>query len=81
MCGEGRFIEIFVDTPIDVCEDRDTKGLYASARRGEIKGFTGIDDPYEEPIEPEIRITTTDRTPVDNAALILRHLEDLGLVR
>ncbi|HEV3226951.1 MAG TPA: adenylyl-sulfate kinase [Acidimicrobiales bacterium] len=55
-----RFFEIFVDTPIDVCESRDPKGLYAKARAGELKGFTGIDDPYEAPIAPELRLTPDD---------------------
>ncbi|MDW8396265.1 MAG: bifunctional sulfate adenylyltransferase/adenylylsulfate kinase, partial [Anaerolineae bacterium] len=57
--NEDAFIEVFVDTPIEVCEQRDTKGLYAKARRGEIKGFTGIDDPYEPPIAPEVRFDTS----------------------
>ena len=52
--GPGQFVEVFVDTPLEVCEDRDTKGMYARARRGEIKGFTGIDDPYEPPVNPEL---------------------------
>jgi adenylylsulfate kinase len=56
------FIEIYVSTPLEVCEQRDPKGLYAKARRGEIKEFTGIDDPYEEPSEPELRIDTTNQT-------------------
>ena len=54
------FFEVFVDTPIAVCETRDPKGLYAKARAGEIKGFTGIDDPYEAPAEPELRVTPDD---------------------
>lgn len=54
-----RFIEIYVATPLEVCEQRDPKGLYEKARRGEIKDFTGIDDPYEEPLNPELRIDTT----------------------
>jgi len=52
-----RFIEVFVDTPIEVCEQRDPKGLYKMARAGEITGFTGIDDPYEPPVDPEVRLT------------------------
>ena len=52
-----RFVEVFVDTPIELCEERDVKGLYAKARAGEIKGFTGIDDPYEAPIEPDLVLT------------------------
>ena len=51
---QGEFIEVFVDTPIDICEQRDPKGLYKKARAGEIKGFTGIDDPYEAPVDPEL---------------------------
>jgi bifunctional enzyme CysN/CysC len=62
----GEFIEIFVDTPIDVAEQRDPKGLYKKARRGELKNFTGIDSPYEFPENPEIRIDTT--TPPEAAA-------------
>ena len=54
----GSFIEVFVDTPIAECERRDVKGLYAKARRGEIKGFTGVDDPYEPPLHPEVRLNT-----------------------
>jgi adenylyl-sulfate kinase len=53
------FVEVFVDTPIEVCEQRDPKGLYAKARAGEIRGFTGIDDPYEAPVHPELRIDTS----------------------
>ena len=60
MIGQENYIEIFVDTPLEVAEQRDTKGLYARARRGEIVGFTGIDDPYEVPQHPEITIETLD---------------------
>ncbi|MFQ5852893.1 MAG: adenylyl-sulfate kinase, partial [Candidatus Binatia bacterium] len=81
MVGENRFIEIFVDTPLEVCERRDTKGMYARARRGEIKGFTGVDDPYEEPLNPEIQLKTTDCFPEDNARKIIRYLIDQGLVK
>ena len=63
---EGEFIEVFVDTPLEVAEQRDPKGLYAKARRGEIKNFTGIDSPYEAPEKPEILVSTTKRT-VDEA--------------
>jgi len=58
MIGPDRFIEVFVDTPLEECERRDTKGMYAKARRGEIKNFTGIDDPYEPPQHPEIKLVT-----------------------
>ena len=67
MVGERAFVEVFVDTPLEVCEERDPKGLYARARRGELKQFTGIDDPYEAPPSPELRLTTTDCTPEENA--------------
>lgn len=60
---EGEFIEVFVDTPIEVCEQRDPKGLYKKARAGEIKGFTGIDDPYEAPEKPELVLTAAEKTP------------------
>ncbi len=74
------FVEIFVDTPIDLCEDRDPKGLYKKARRGELRGFTGVDDPYEPPLHPEIVIKTAERTPQDIAAEILTFLQDSGYV-
>jgi sulfate adenylyltransferase len=80
MIGEDRFIEVFVDTPLEVCEQRDSKGMYAKARRGEIQGFTGIEDPYEKPVNPEIRLTTTDCSPEDNAGKIIRHLTDKGFL-
>ncbi|MCA9886761.1 MAG: bifunctional sulfate adenylyltransferase/adenylylsulfate kinase [Anaerolineae bacterium] len=80
MIGEG-FMEVFVDTPLEVCEQRDTKGLYAKARRGEIKGFTGIDDPYEAPVNPEIHLTTVDVSPEENARLIIEHLVKEGYLR
>jgi bifunctional enzyme CysN/CysC len=69
-----RFIEVFVDTPIDVCEARDPKGLYAKARRGEIVGFTGVDDPYEPPREPELRLTPSDGSAGDQAERVLATL-------
>ena len=80
LVGE-RFIEVFVDTPIDVCEERDVKGMYAKARLGEIKNFTGIDDPYEVPETPEIVLDTVTYTPEDNARRILEYLIERGLVR
>lgn len=58
--GEADFLEVFIDTPLEVCEARDVKGLYAKARRGEIKGFTGIDSPYEAPEDPFLSIPTAD---------------------
>lgn len=81
MVGSDRFIEVFVDTPLEVCERRDVKGMYARARRGEIKGFTGIDDPYEAPENPEIILNTVDSAPEENARRILQYLQDQGLIR
>jgi sulfate adenylyltransferase len=79
--GSEHFIEIFVDTPLEVCEERDDKGLYAKARRGEIKGFTGIDDPYEVPNNPEIHLQTINIDAENNAHEILQYLIDRGFVR
>lgn len=78
MVGDNRFIEIFVDTPIEVCEERDVKGLYARARRGQITGFTGVDDPYEVPVDPELTLHTVDITPKQNALEIIDFLEQHG---
>ncbi len=77
----GGFLEVHVSTSIDVCESRDRKGLYAKARAGIIKGFTGIDDPYEEPVKAEIVIDTKDLSPDLAAHRILITLEKLGYVR
>jgi sulfate adenylyltransferase len=81
MVGADRFVEVFVDTPLEVCERRDSKGVYAKARRGEITGFTGIDDPYEAPDNPEITLDTVVSTPDENARRVLEHLERQGFVR
>ena len=70
-----RFFEVFVDTPIGVCEERDPKGLYKKARSGEIKGFTGIDDPYEKPSSPDLILTPEHGSPEDGARLVLKLLE------
>ncbi|GAB4523847.1 MAG: bifunctional sulfate adenylyltransferase/adenylylsulfate kinase [Anaerolineales bacterium] len=80
MVGNGNFIEVFMDTPLDVCEDRDVKGLYAKARRGEIKGFTGIDDPYEAPANPEITLQAVGVSPEDNARKIVKYLLAQGFL-
>ena len=77
----GHFVEVFVDTPLEVCESRDVKGMYAKARRGEIKDFTGIDDPYEAPLNPELTLDTVANSPEGNARLILDFLIQNGLVR
>ncbi|HKZ71101.1 MAG TPA: adenylyl-sulfate kinase, partial [Anaerolineales bacterium] len=81
MTGADRFVEVFVDTPIEVCERRDVKGMYAQARRGEITGFTGIDDPYEPPLNAELNLETVGHTPEQNAHLVLHYLVGRGLVR
>lgn len=81
MVGSEHFVEIFVNTPIEVCEDRDVKGMYAMARRGEIKGFTGIDDPYEEPLQPELILNTVNHTPEENAHLVIHYLFEQGFLR
>ena len=65
------FIEVYVSTPLEVCEQRDPKGLYAKARRGEIREFTGIDDPYEEPLNPELIIDTTDQTIGESVKIVV----------
>ena len=80
MHGTDQFVEIYVNTSLEVCEARDTKGLYAKARRGEIKEFTGIDDPYEPPQNPEIICDTVNNTPEGNARQILNFLIEQGLV-
>ena len=80
MFDAGRFIEVFVDTPLPVCEKRDVKGMYRKARSGEIKGFTGIDDPYEPPENAELILNTLDHQPENNARRILNHLIGLGFV-
>jgi sulfate adenylyltransferase len=80
MVGADSFVEIFVDAPLDVCEQRDVKGMYRLAREGKIKNFTGIDDPYEPPHNPEIVIDTVRNTAEENAELILAYLIGQGLV-
>jgi bifunctional enzyme CysN/CysC len=74
MLPEGEFVEVFVDTPLEVAEARDVKGLYKKARSGELKNFTGIDSPYEAPVNPEIRVNTVEMTPQEAAELIVRKL-------
>jgi sulfate adenylyltransferase len=81
MVGTDHYVEVFVDTPLEVCEQRDTKGLYARARRGDIVGFTGIDDPYEAPQNPEVRVDTLSHTAEENARAIIVHLIESGFIR
>lgn len=81
MVPEDHFFEVFVDTPLEVCEERDIKGLYAQARAGKLKNFTGIDDPYEAPVEPEITLQTVDISPAENARLIVDYLIKGGFLQ
>ncbi len=75
------FVEVYVDIPLEVAEQRDPKGLYQKARAGEIKDFTGISAPYEEPLEPEITIRTHEKTVEECVAQIVQWLEERGLVK
>ncbi|MEA5551399.1 adenylyl-sulfate kinase [Anabaena cylindrica UHCC 0172] len=78
----GNFVEVYVNSPLAICEGRDVKGLYKKARSGEIKGFTGIDDPYEPPLNPEIECRTDQETIIESTEKILVKLAELGyLVR
>jgi adenylylsulfate kinase len=76
----GNFIEVFVDTPLEECERRDTKGLYKKARAGILKGFTGIDDPYEPPLNPEVSLDTIKMSPEECADAILDKAVELGFL-
>ncbi len=80
VASADQFVEIYVNTPLEVCEQRDIKGLYAKARRGEITGFTGIDDPYEPPLNPEIICDTVKYSPEENARQIIDYLIEQGFV-
>jgi len=79
--GEGDFIEVFVDAPLEVCEARDPKGLYQKARAGELKGFTGIDDPYEPPQRPELVLEAAAKSPELLADEVIAHLKSAGKLR
>ncbi|MBE9178441.1 adenylyl-sulfate kinase [Oculatella sp. LEGE 06141] len=76
----GDFVEVYVNAPLAVCEQRDVKGLYKKARAGEIKQFTGIDDPYEPPLNPEIECKTDEETLEESVAKVLGRLEQLGYI-
>jgi bifunctional enzyme CysN/CysC len=78
--GEGRFCEVFVDTPLDVAEQRDSKGLYGKARKGELANFTGVDSPYERPEDPELHLDTTATTPDEAATLVVNQLRAMGVI-
>ena len=81
--AEGRlpFIEVHANTPIETCEQRDPKGLYKKARAGQLKGFTGIDDPYEPPLTPELTIDATSTSPQQATVILLQYLEKQGIIR
>jgi len=81
LLAEGEFVEVFMDVPLGTCEQRDPKGLYKKARAGEIKGFTGIDDPYEAPEKAELVVKNGECTPQEAAAQVIAYLEDRGLLR
>ncbi len=76
----GNFIEVFVNTPLEVCEKRDIKGLYAKARGGKIPNFTGISDPYEEPENPEIEVKTANSSIEQSVDYVIQRLEELGWI-
>lgn len=81
LIGSERFVEVFVNTPIEECERRDSKGMYVRARRGEIENFTGIDDPYEPPSQPEIELDTSEQTAAENARRIILYLQERGFLK
>lgn len=81
LVGSDRFIEIYVNTPIEECERRDGKGMYLKARRGEIKNFTGIDDPYEPPLQAELELDTTQYTAEENSRKIIAYLQERGFLK
>jgi len=78
--AQGDFVEVFVDAPIEVCEARDPKGLYKKARAGELKGFTGIDDPYEPPLKPELRLDAASKSPEALADEVVGYLKAAGKI-
>lgn len=81
MIGADRFVEVFMNTPLEECERRDVKGMYLKARRGEIRNFTGIDDPYEAPVQPELELQTMQNSPEENARLIVAYLTERGFLK
>jgi adenylylsulfate kinase len=76
----GTFVEVFVDTSVEECANRDVKGLYAKAFAGEVKEFTGVSDPYEAPERPEVHVRTEEETPEESAAQVIAELEARGLI-
>jgi len=80
LVGDGEFIEVFLDTPLDICEQRDPKGLYKKARAGEIKHFTGIDSDYQVPVNPEIRIDTSANSLEQSVQQLVAYLKDKQVI-
>ena len=80
LMGKGEFVEVFVDTPLEVCEARDPKGLYKKARAGEISNFTGLDAPYEAPESPEVHLRTADLSIDEAATQVIRYLEQQNIL-
>jgi adenylylsulfate kinase len=80
LMGEGEFVEVFVDTPLEICEARDPKGLYKKARAGEIPNFTGLDAPYEAPEDPEVHLLTANLSVDEAAAQVVRYLEQQNIL-
>jgi adenylylsulfate kinase len=78
LLADDDFIEVFIDTPVELCEERDPKGLYAKARTGEVANFTGVSDPYEAPENAELVIKTSECSPEEAAGEIISHLEKMG---
>ena len=78
--GPLPFIEVYLNTPIATCEQRDPKGLYKKARAGQLKNFTGIDDPYEPPLKPELTIDATSTSPQEATVILLQYLENRGIL-
>ena len=80
LAAGGYFVEVFCECPLDVCESRDPKGLYKKARAGELKQFTGIDAPYDQPAAPEVVVHTADETVEESAAIVVAYLEAQGII-
>ena len=80
LLGDSEFCEVFVDTPLAVAEERDPKGLYQKARRGELPHFTGIDSPYEPPMNPELRIQTVETDAEEAAGLVVSRLRQMNII-
>jgi len=80
LANDGEFVEVYVDCPLEVCEERDPKGLFKKARAGEIKEFTGISAPYEAPEKPELSLNTANQTLRESASIVVSYLEEKGII-